>query len=104
MKKLAVTDVDLCNGCRACEMVCSFYHGNEFKRSSSKVRILKIEGKGVDVPVIDPSCDLCGGEPRCVDYCPTGILACVEVKPAEANVIDRVRNRVETHARKDGSG
>lgn len=48
---------DLCIGCRSCIMACPF------------------EG-----PALDPEakkilkCDLCGGEPRCVAFCPTSAL------------------------------
>jgi len=104
MKRLIVTDVGLCNGCRVCEMVCSFSHGNEFKTSISKIRVFKVETKGEDVPVIDASCDLCKGKPHCADYCPTGILRCVDAKPAEANVIDRIRKFVEAQGHKGDSG
>jgi Fe-S-cluster-containing hydrogenase component 2 len=83
-------------------MICSFSQGNEFNISNSKVRVFKVEAKGEDIPVIDPSCDLCKGKPRCADYCPTKTLRCIDIKPTEANVIDRIRKLVEAQDIEEG--
>lgn len=55
-----------CIGCRACEAVCPF---------SAAVWM---EDRGVVV-----HCDLCGGQPQCVKYCPSGALQ--YYTPEEAN-------------------
>ena len=54
---------DKCIGCNLCILKCP-YHG-VFKTPD-----------GVVV-----KCDLCGGDPRCVKYCPTGALQYVEESP-----------------------
>lgn len=93
MKKIVVKDVNQCNGCRVCEMICSFVHEGQFQPSKSMIKIHKIETKGLDIPVIDPSCDLCEaeGDPQCVSYCPTVVLELVEVPGGEEHILDRIR-------------
>ena len=46
---------DICEGCGACYEACEFQ------------MVVIIEDKAM-------KCDLCGGEPTCVRYCPTGAL------------------------------
>lgn len=93
MKKVAVKDISLCNGCRLCEMICSFVHTSQFQPTKSMIRVHKIEVKGLDMPVVDPSCDLCKGEvsPQCVRYCPTIALEVVEFLEGEGHILDRIR-------------
>jgi len=80
-----------------CEMVCSFAHEGKFNPSASRIKVFKIEAKGIDVPIIDTSCDLCHmvGGPRCVKYCPTHVLRCVDIPPEEFHVLDRIRREIE---------
>ena len=94
MKRLVVTDVNLCNGCRICEMMCSFFHEKEFSARKARIRVMKVEERGLDVPVVDSTCDLCGGSPVCVEYCRTGALQYSEVLPSETNVLDRLSGRI----------
>src|SRR5512136_2388369 len=93
LKKIIVKDLNQCNGCRICEMICSFAHTGQFQPSKSMIRIHKIEVKGLDMPVIDQSCDLCKDEksPQCVRYCPTMVLEIVDVPEGEVHVLDRIR-------------
>jgi ferredoxin len=73
---------ELCTGCRACELVCSYHHEGVFSRRSSSIRVKKVERRGeVEITVGDvdfrrPSCDLCRGEriPLCVRFCAPGAL------------------------------
>ena len=58
-----------CIGCKLCQTVCPF--GN----------IAYSSEKGVAV-----KCELCGGEPECVTFCPTGAL---EFREADAAMIRR---------------
>ena len=63
-------DPSKCTGCRMCEVVCSLYHYNEVNSSKSRIRIVKWEDKGLDVPVVCQHCD----RPLCMETCPTGAL------------------------------
>ena len=55
-------DYDLCISCQLCRKACP-YEGIRF--SPSPRRVFK--------------CDLCGGDPKCVRYCPGGALAFEEI-------------------------
>ena len=79
-----VVDQTKCDGCRLCELVCSFRMLGEFNPARSAVKVLKYEKRGLYIPIISPyggllldddglplTCDLCHGRPRCVDVCPT---------------------------------
>ena len=52
---------ELCIGCRECETACIF---------ASKISRIKYDKKRN----ICIKCDLCGGEPQCVQVCPVNIL------------------------------
>jgi Fe-S-cluster-containing hydrogenase component 2 len=93
MKKIIVSDINQCNGCRMCEMVCSLAQEGQFNPSASKIRIFKNEACGIDIPIIDSSCNLCQ---RCVKYCPTRVLQCVDVEPEEFHVLDKIRKVLES--------
>jgi Fe-S-cluster-containing hydrogenase component 2 len=68
-------------------------HERQFRPSKSRIKIYKVESKGLDLPVIYPSCDLCEGEgyPQCVKYCPTVALKLVELTAEKEHVLDRIR-------------
>jgi len=122
-----VVDPEKCTGCLRCEVNCSFFHTGSVSRSRSRVKAVKVEGAGIDFPVIccqckeryctrcpesaieigplgqiivSPTlctacgtcqkrcpigaieiyedipyvCDLCGGNPRCVEQCNMGAI------------------------------
>src|SRR4030042_572057 len=79
-KKIFVVANELCNGCRNCEMWCSFLKQkkNEFNPTLSEIKIIKDAEGILNIPTVD--CDLEGcpqndrGEPICVEMCPTGTL------------------------------
>lgn len=100
MKRVAVYDVNQCNGCRMCEMICSLVHVGQFQPSKSFIKIHKIEEKGLDIPVVSQACDMCGSEdyPQCVRYCPTVVLKIEEVPLGEEHVLDRIRVQSERRA------
>ena len=54
-------DKELCTGCRECERACIF---------SSRISRIKYDKKGN----ICIKCDLCSGDPQCVQVCPANIL------------------------------
>lgn len=127
MQKTLVVNLDLCNGCRLCELACSFEKIKEFSPTNSRISVHVWPKTAEFVPVVcyqcDPApcmkacqipgamtrdqktsavtinpsecvnckvcmtacpyggvgldkrgvvfkCDLCGGEPKCVDVCP----------------------------------
>ncbi len=71
MDKMIVIEPDKCTGCRVCEMICSFMKlKNVCNPSESRIRILKKEESGVDLPILCLHCR----EPLCVDVCPMGAI------------------------------
>lgn len=70
MEKMILVEPDKCTGCRICEMICSFINGNTFNPHQSKVKILKIEELGIDLPILCLHCE----DPICVDVCPMAAI------------------------------
>ena len=93
-----------CVGCRLCEMICSLFHEGECSTTRSRITIFRDEefGKTGAVLVDDKlcngcnaclaacplgglsldkekdivfKCDLCGGDPQCVQFCSREALA-----------------------------
>jgi carbon-monoxide dehydrogenase iron sulfur subunit len=93
-----------CAGCRACEMACSAKHYKKYSPELSRIRIVKFEDKGTDIPI---TCKQCIEAP-CVNNCPVHALykdeetmatllkkdicigcgICVEVCPFSAAALD----------------
>lgn len=69
MKRMIV-DSSICTGCRACETACSSEHFGKYSPELSRIRVVKIEEKGVDVPVV---CKQCKNAP-CIEVCPVDAL------------------------------
>jgi Fe-S-cluster-containing hydrogenase component 2 len=53
-----------CNGCRICELRCSFEHEGVFSPSLSRIYVHKVEEDGITIPKI---CIICG---KCIEACP----------------------------------
>jgi Fe-S-cluster-containing hydrogenase component 2 len=66
MKKILMVDVSACNGCRICEVVCSLEKEKASVPTKSRIRILRVDEAGVDVPGVCQHCE----SPPCADICP----------------------------------
>lgn len=71
MNKRLLVDAELCTGCRACEMGCSFVHEGEYSPSFARLHVVKLEGSGVDKPII---CLRCAKAP-CAAVCPVSAIS-----------------------------
>ena len=97
-KRIFVID-ELCNGCRACQMWCSFVQKerNEFNPSCSKIKIATDSDGAFDMPIVDCSGGECphieGGEPLCVQMCPTGALIYTDAEDAYQKRLELHRDR-----------
>ena len=67
-KRLYIQE-EKCNGCRICELRCSFEHERCFSPTLSRINITKNERKGIAIP---STCTLCG---VCINSCPEGALS-----------------------------
>jgi carbon-monoxide dehydrogenase iron sulfur subunit len=57
-----------CNGCRLCELTCSFQHYDLFNPNLSRIKVKTDEEEMVDYPVVCRQCD----DPACEKACATG--------------------------------
>jgi carbon-monoxide dehydrogenase iron sulfur subunit len=71
MSKVLITRPEVCTGCRLCESICSFHHEQMVNPTLSRIKIIKDELKGIDVPVV---CSQCQSAP-CINICPVGALS-----------------------------
>jgi len=69
-------DVQLCHGCRMCEIMCSFHHDRVVSPERSSIHVIRDNANGRIQWSVDATCDLCRGEATifCVKYCPYGAL------------------------------
>lgn len=74
---------EVCSGCRACEMACSFHHTSTFGRENSSIQVNRNEREGKFEIVLHesdggerPACDGCveEEEPACVKFCPINAI------------------------------
>lgn len=70
MKKL-VFNAENCTGCRACELACSFINEGFFAPSKSRIRIVRIDEDGIDVPTGCEQCD----NAVCILVCPVKAIS-----------------------------
>jgi len=66
MKVLSI-DLNLCTGCRSCELRCAFTHHQECNPSKSRMRVVKFDRVGIAIPLFCLNCE----EAFCKDICPT---------------------------------
>ena len=62
-------DLVLCVGCTMCEVACSSFHFGAVSPGLSRIRVAKLEDKGIDMAIACLSC----AEKPCLD-CPTDAL------------------------------
>ncbi len=65
--KVLAFDVNRCTGCRACEIYCSFKHFRVINPVKARIRIVKLEEAGINIPLV---CHQCEDAP-CRIVCPT---------------------------------
>lgn len=61
---------EICSGCRACEIACVARHEGSFGTALSRIKVTKLEPRGLDVPAVCRRCR----RPGCVQACPTSAL------------------------------
>jgi Fe-S-cluster-containing hydrogenase component 2 len=66
-----IFNYEMCTGCRACELACSFLKEGTFSPSNSRIRIVRIDEEGLDIPI---GCEHCDDAP-CITACPTRALS-----------------------------
>jgi Fe-S-cluster-containing hydrogenase component 2 len=66
LPKQLIVDYTKCTGCRICELACSAKKEGVFQPSLARLKIVKYDDLGVDVPNV---CGPCEKAP-CVDVCP----------------------------------
>jgi len=71
MKKMIVSNPERCTGCRVCESVCSLVHTGRCNPAEARIRVLRWEQKGVDVPVTCLQCD----DAVCANVCPVNAIS-----------------------------
>ena len=59
-------DYTKCTGCRICELACSAKHEKRFQPSLARLKIIKYDDLGIDIPNVCGPCE----EAPCVDICP----------------------------------
>jgi Fe-S-cluster-containing hydrogenase component 2 len=73
MRKIIVCDIQKCNGCQICEVVCSYTKEKNQNLKLSRIRVLRIE------PFLNLalSCRKCE-KPTCVKACPRDAITALE--------------------------
>jgi Fe-S-cluster-containing hydrogenase component 2 len=71
MPKVLMLDFEKCTGCRRCELACAVKHGGATGGAHSRVKVVKFEWEGGNVPV---SCQQCLDAP-CMAVCPARAIS-----------------------------
>jgi Fe-S-cluster-containing hydrogenase component 2 len=74
MQKVISVDYKKCTGCRLCETVCSLYNEGAINPELSRVKMIRWEWDGLQIPTLCQQCD---------------VAACVAVCPAQAIYRDK---------------
>ncbi|ADL12505.1 4Fe-4S dicluster domain-containing protein [Acetohalobium arabaticum] len=70
MNKILMIDPDKCSSCKNCELICSFYHEQEFNPAKSRVQALTWERIGVGIPMMCMHCE----DAACMEVCPVDAI------------------------------
>jgi carbon-monoxide dehydrogenase iron sulfur subunit len=69
MKRILI-DAAKCSGCRLCELTCSFAHEGQFRPSVARIKVVKEDRFGLDLPVVCWHCSPCNA----MENCPSNAL------------------------------
>lgn len=70
MQKVLVVDPEKCTGCGICESACAFYHTTSCNPVRARIKVVKWEPEGVDIPIFCQQCE----KPVCADVCPVSAI------------------------------
>lgn len=70
MARYLFIDANKCTGCRLCESVCSLHHAGVCNPVRSRIRVIRFEDQGLDVPMMCQHC----ADPVCADVCPADAI------------------------------
>lgn len=77
-----VVEADKCRGCHSCQLACSMSKTGSYSLKDSCIRMSRDVKKEDTHPIIDTMCcDLCNGDPACVEACPYDALFFEESTP-----------------------
>ena len=74
MNSMLTLELDLCTGCRICEMVCSLKHYGEGSPARALVKVLRYEKMGEYLTPIPMVCQQCEA-PMCAAVCPAKAIS-----------------------------
>ena len=74
MTKQLILRPEKCTNCRTCELVCSFWHFEEFNPALSAVAVIDFAEDVISVPVMCLQCD----DPACEKVCTVGAISVKE--------------------------
>ena len=69
MEKHIEVRMDLCTGCKLCELACSAVKTGEFNPRHSRIKVVLVDIPEIPVPILLDNCDYCFGNPACVPVC-----------------------------------
>lgn len=71
--KPSVAHPENCSGCITCQLVCSFFNGQEgsFQPSRARIQVRRVGGLNRFRAELLPDCTGCG---RCAEHCEYGVL------------------------------
>jgi anaerobic carbon-monoxide dehydrogenase iron sulfur subunit len=71
MEKIILVDHEKCTGCRLCENVCSVQNEGVCNPQLARMKIVKYEWEGLQIPTICQQCE----HPACMAVCPVKAIS-----------------------------